>query len=138
MSYQYDFSIEGISRESSTTEIREALAELPGAQHIELVQLSRQEARVTLSVNQALLPWVIKEAVMMTGRPTHHYGVRWIRVALSVPLKDPGSPVMREKTQSDGDGVYDRPYRFTPPASVAQALSWIRLLAQVRRGELVP
>lgn len=139
MSYRYDFYIEDVSGESSTTEIREALAGLPGAQHIKLVQVSQQEAKATLYVNEALLPWVIEEAAMMTGIPTHHYSVRWIRAARSVPWKNAGSPVLPKETEGlDGDGVYDRPYRFTPPASVAQTLAWIRLLAQVRHGELVP
>ncbi len=138
MSYRYDFYVEDISSESSIMEIREALAELPGAQHIELVRTPQQEARVILYVHEDLLPWVIEETLMMSSGSAHHYCVRWIRAARPVPWKDPGSLVVPEGMEEPGDEGYDRPYRFTPPTSIPQALAWIRLLAQVRRGEVVP
>jgi hypothetical protein len=89
-------------------------------------------------VHADLLPWVIEDVIMMSAGPTHHYCVRWIRAP--VPgWKDPGSLVVPEGTGEPGsDEVYDRPYRFTPPTSMPQALAWIRLLAQVQRGEVVP
>ena len=44
----------------------------------------------------------------------------------------------REELEWSSGGDYDTPYSFALPVSMPQTLAWVRLLAKVQRGELVP
>jgi hypothetical protein len=44
----------------------------------------------------------------------------------------------REERERGAGGDHDRPYTFTLPAFMPQALAWSTLLAKVRRGEIEP
>jgi hypothetical protein len=44
----------------------------------------------------------------------------------------------RLELESGPGADHDVPYRFTLPASMPQVLTWMRLLAQVHRGEIQP
>jgi hypothetical protein len=44
----------------------------------------------------------------------------------------------REEQERGAGGDHDRPYTFTLPAFLPQALAWSRLLTKVRNGEIEP
>lgn len=44
----------------------------------------------------------------------------------------------RVELEGGAGGDHDLPYRFTPPLSLPQVLTWTRLLGSVQRGELHP
>jgi hypothetical protein len=44
----------------------------------------------------------------------------------------------REELEWSRGGDYDTPYTFALPVSMPQALAWVRLLAKVQNGELIP
>ncbi len=44
----------------------------------------------------------------------------------------------RQERERGAGGDHDRPYTFTLPAFMPQALAWSSLLAKVRRGEIEP
>ena len=56
------------------------------------------------------------------------------------PYESSRSPLekRREELERGAGGDHDLPYSFTLPPSMPQVLAWMRLLAKVQRGELLP
>ena len=62
-------------------------------------------------------------------------------IATTGTTESPGKRMLDQKRleiELGPEGDHDVPYSFALPVSMPQVLVWMRLLARVQRGELVP
>ncbi len=78
MKYQHRFHVEDVTCEQCEARVRRALLALPGAQSVELVRTSQDEAAVFFTATEALGAEQIETAIARQSvGTTHHYRVRW-------------------------------------------------------------
>jgi hypothetical protein len=53
-------------------------------------------------------------------------------------IREPALEQQRRVMEEGAGDDHDGPYAFALPLSVSQALAWVRLLARIQRGELLP
>ncbi|SRR5579884_962688 len=59
-------------------------------------------------------------------------------VMASDEIREPALEQQRRVMEEGAGDDHDGPYAFALPLSVSQALAWVRLLARIQRGELLP